>query len=458
MTDVGVIGLGVMGRNIVLNLVDKGYTVHVYNRTYFKTVDLEKQSENIHGHKELDTFMYALSEPRKIIMMLSAGNAIDMVLRDMCQLLDEGDVVVDGGNSNYVDTIRRCGEYKFNYVGCGISGGEYGARNGASMMPGCKKEAYGTIKKVLEDISCKKDGKPCCGWLGENGAGHFVKIVHNGIEYCEMELLQEIFNATVNSFGTRESFDAKKLEFTKEMLKEWNDSELGGYLVEICIKIMNKKDNGVYVVNEIIDKAEQKGTGKMCINASVELNVEVSAMANAVMARFLSHNKEKRLGFVKRIGKEEKKAFSGTGDDLKKAFYLCKTISYVQGFNLLLAAKKEHGWDYTIEQVCDIWGDGCILRCDVLSKFKEHFDEEPLEFSAFFVQVYKENIGALKRLCKDFIDCDVYSPVFSGCLSWLNGLKMNEGNGSLIQAMRDYFGRHGVILKGKEAVNINWCE
>lgn len=451
MKDIGVVGLGVMGSNLALNLADKGYTVHVFNRTKSKMQDLVGLSARIRGHETMSAMVGAISRPRRIILMVSAGAVVDRFLDDLDALLEEADTVVDGGNSYFKDTIRRYAGHRYNIVGCGISGGEYGARHGPSMMVGCKKEVYERMRGVFEDISCRHEGVPCCGWLGDHGAGHFVKIVHNGIEYCEMQLLQEVFNMVAD--GTEQ-----KIRLAREMFEEWSRSELSGYLVEICVKILAKRDGGGFVINAIEDKAEQKGTGKMCVVSSIEGGADTTAMVEAVMARFLSSNKQKRVAFS-RCTRDGERSSGGALDtaDIKKAFILCKVVGYVQGFNLLASARAAYGWEYTLDQICDIWKDGCILRCGLLGPIGEMARAETPEISPGFVEVYDENIRSLRKVCGYLVENDVYGPVFSSCLMWLNGLKMGEGNGHLIQAMRDYFGRHGVVLKGDGgSVNIDW--
>lgn len=459
--DIGLIGLGTMGRNLALNLADHGYSVGVYNRTYAKTVSTEQESDRIHGFKDLPDMLASLSpNPKKLIVMLPAGKVVEQFLEQMESLLTEEDIVIDGGNSDFTETIRRSSSYRFQYVGCGISGGEHGARYGPSIMVGCKREVYSHIAGILEAVSSKHGDKPCCGWLGENGAGHFVKLVHNGIEYSEMQLLQEIFNIVTygSTHGNESSVNGERLQFLRDILMEWNDGDLSGYLVEICIKILGHRTGSEHTINTILDKAEQKGTGKICLETALRMGVDVTAMADAVMARFLSHQKEKRMIISQSIWSNERGHFTILPDDLRKAFYLCKMVGYIQGFNLLLAAKEEYGWDYTLEQICGIWSNGCILRCKLLDHFKELAKHDPIEKSSYFLSVCRDGMPALKRTCHYSINCNVYAPVFHSCLMWVNGLLMGEGNGTLIQAMRDYFGRHGVVLKSGVQTNISWDE
>lgn len=453
MKDVAVIGLGVMGRNLVLNLVDHGYNVHVFNRTVLKTKNIVELSPRIFGYETLKEFVHALPTVRRIFLMVQAGKAIDEFLCMLDELLDDSDIVIDCGNSSHKDSARRASEHKYNFVGCGMSGGEFGARYGPSMMVGCRKDAYDLIRGVLEDISAKYEGKPCCGWMGEGGAGHFVKIVHNGIEYCEMQLLQEIYN--IICFGGRDAGQPCPNEVARRIFEEWCTGRLEGYLVEICGKILRKRSSNGYMIDQILDKTEQKGTGKMCVLAGIEAGVEVNAIAESVFARFMSHQKEKRERFSGMV-KDANRSRIPSEACMEKAFYLCKAIFYIQGANLLLSSKSAHGWSYSISQVCEVWRDGCILRCKFLDVLKRLSSADTLETSQEFLSIYNECGESLRTLCRYAVDNDIYCPLLSNCLMWLNGLKMNKKNGSLVQAMRDYFGRHGVVLVTGEHISIDW--
>lgn len=444
MKDIGIVGLGVMGSSLAQNLADRSYTVHAFNRTQSKTDALVARSHGIKGHRSVQEMVGALSRPRKIIIMVPAGRVVDKILGELDGHLDEDDIVVDGGNSDYKDTIRRGGEHRYAFVGCGISGGEEGARHGPSMLVGCRKDAYGVIGSVLEEISCSYGGVSCCGWLGEDGAGHFVKTVHNGIEYCEMQLLQEVFNMVAAGESSADS----AVDAARRVLADWNAGELESYVVDICMRILSKKVGGEYALNMIVDDAEQKGTGKMCVVASIEAAVDTVLMAESVMARFLSASKAKRVRFAEHMGGRAG-ARPVDCSRLKSAFYLCKMVSFVQGFGLLRAKAGEHGWPYQTGHICDIWRNGCILRSSFLEVMKEMSKHETLELSPAFVE-------AAKEVCRYAVDNGIYAPVFTSCLMWLNGLGMGEMNGSLVQAMRDYFGRHGVVLKSGRSTNIEW--
>lgn len=455
MTDVGLIGLGVMGRNLVLNMVDHGHKVHVFNRTRSKITEIEKISPQILGFDDLESFVSSLRSPRKILIMVSAGNAVDEFLGRLKPLLCEDDIVVDCGNSDYNDTIRRGREYLFHFAGCGVSGGEYGARYGPSIMVGCKKDVYEQLKDILESISAKHDSKPCCKWLGNDGAGHFVKIVHNGIEYCEMQLLQEI----LNMIGSR--------EYALKVFRKLNSGRSGGYLVEICEKIMCKRNNAGYFIDQISDKAEQKGTGKMCVLSAIEIDVDVGFIAQAVFSRYLSNSKERRQKFHEISNKQgsipemKLKRLDQTSEILviiEKAFYLAKCISYIQGAKFLMKRKEFNKWEYSISDVCDVWKDGCVLRCKFLNILPEIALDDALEHSDTFIKILEECLPSLRQFCQMSIQNNIYAPLFNDCLMWINGMNMPSGNGVLVQLMRNYFGRHPITLENGDSVEIEWDE
>lgn len=448
MKDVGVIGLGVMGRSLVLNFVDHGYNVHVFNRTVLKTRNIAELSPRILGYETLEDLVRTVPATRIIFLMVEAGRAVEEFLCMLDGLLDDTDIVIDCGNSSHKDSSRRAAEHKYCFVGCGISGGEFGARYGPSMMVGCRRDAYSTIRCILEDISAKYRDRPCCGWMGEGGAGHFVKVVHNGIEYCEMQLLQEVYNAVCSGCGDPNTT-------ARSIFGRWNKGRLQGYLVEICEKVLGKKNSSGYVVDQILDKAEQKGTGKLCVLAGIEADAEVNAIAESVFARFMSHQKDRRSRFSSLTASETRGKIPSEVC-MEKAFYLCKAVFYVQGINLLTSSKKAHGWAYTIPQVCDVWRSGCILRSSFLDVVKRFSSSEAPEASQEFLEIYNECRESLKAFCQYAVENEVYCPLASSCMMWLNGLKMSEKNGSLIQAMRDYFGRHGVVSGTGEHLNVDW--
>ncbi|KAM0681054.1 hypothetical protein GINT2_000837 [Glugoides intestinalis] len=445
MIHIGVIGLGVMGKNLVLNLVDNGYAVHIFNRTVSKAYELQETSDKIFPFETLESFVTSLVSPRKILLMVSAGKVVDEYLERLNNLLDVSDIVVDGGNSDYNETIRRYMSFRFNIVGCGISGGEVGARYGPSIMVGCKESVYPQIKDFLETISAKYESKPCCAWLGSDGAGHFVKAVHNGIEYCEMQLLQELYNISSSR------------QFLSNIYKELVNGRCASYLVEICQKILTSKNENGFLLEQIEDKAEQKGTGKFCVQAALNSNTDASFISISVFSRFQSHSKQRRVNFHN-VAPEKPKMlnFDLPIDTVEKAFYLAKALCYIQGIDLLMDNKDRYKWQYNIPQICDVWRNGCILRSKFLDVLKEIGRDKNPECSKKFLEIFNECHSSLKQFCKYVIDNDLYCPLFTSCLTWINGLQMNENNGTLIQAMRDFFGKHGVVFKSGKSGSIDW--
>jgi len=459
---IAVIGLGTMGSSLALNFADHGYSVHTFNRTYSKAENLKKENPEIHIYSTLAELIKHLEQPRVLFLMVPAGKVVDLFMKDLEQLVGPDDIVIDGGNSDYQDTIRRSNELKYHVVGCGISGGEYGARNGPSMMVGCKRKIYDRIKDIFTDISSRHHDKPCCGWLGEDGAGHFVKIVHNAIEYAEMQLLQEVYNITSAQECSNAS-NGHQGANNDNIFEEWNRNETESYLVGVCSIAMKRRHKGSRYLDQILDKAEQKGTGKMGVIASVELGSHTTSLTDAVLARFVSHDKESRVQFSKAfqssVPNDGKSHFDGKGnavdpEKLRRAFYLCKAVSYIQGFHLLKEMAQKHSWAYSVRDICDIWRNGCILRSGFLDVFKDIAEE--LECSEAFLKILGENYEALVATVAWCVKEGKYVPVHTSCLMWINGMKMAKKNGNLIQAMRDYFGRHGVVLESGETVNIDW--
>lgn len=459
MVHVGLIGLGVMGRNLGLNLVDHGYILHVFNRTKAKTVEFQKVAPEIRGFVDFNEFVTSLSSPRKILLVVSAGTAVEEYLKRLDAVLDKEDIVIDCGNSDYADTIQRSKIFKFNFVGCGVSGGEKGARHGPSLMVGCTKDVYEQIGGILEDISAKHNSQPCCKRLGNDGAGHFVKVVHNGIEYCEMQLLQELLNVV------------RSRETARELFRAINNGPCQGYLTEICEKILKKENDQGLVLDQIVDKAEQKGTGKICVRSGIELDSDVSFMAQAVFSRYLSSKKERRVKFneklskmagCKELGLDSADGHSGSIDGqvsmetLERAFYLSKAICYIQGFQLLLNAKEIHSWEYMANDICDVWREGCILRCKFLDVVREMATHDNFELSDSFMSILEDGLPSLKEVCQFSVENGTYAPLFNNCLQWVYGMNMASKNGILLQAMRDYFGRHGIVLEGGEHLSVHW--
>ncbi|TBU07679.1 decarboxylating 6-phosphogluconate dehydrogenase [Hamiltosporidium magnivora] len=460
--DVGLIGLGVMGKNLVLNIADHGYSVAVYNRTYNKTIEFitETNKNTIKGYEKLEDFIFSLKEPKIIFIMVMAGTAIDKILEEISGFLGINAVVIDGGNSHYLDTERRCYKYfgRFNYIGCGISGGEEGARYGPSLMPGGNKEGWVLIKELLCVISAKfKIGEnefPCCEWMGEGGSGHFVKMVHNGIEYGDMAILSELY--LIMKYLGMEN------EKMADTFKSWNDEhQFSGYLLNVMELVLKKKEKQEYIINSIEDKSEQKGTGRWCVVASIENTTPSTLMAESVYSRFLSNQKDLRIDFSKKIDDclEITNDINLNEDDLKRTFFMAKAVSYVQGFNLLRNGSKNNNWDLNLPSITRIWRNGCIIRSNFLEVIENIVQEvdENFELSDIFINICKQNIQNLRKVVGFSICKGIPVPVLSACLEFFDILNTKRGGGNIIQALRDYFGSHMVRFLGKdEDEHVEW--
>lgn len=421
--DLGVIGLGVMGKNLILNLIEKNYKVSVYNRTSTKTTALIEElntPSNVKGTYNLKEFVESLLCPRIIIILIQAGQPIDDLLVNLKPYLLSTDVLIDLGNSNYLDTERRMDNSLF--IGCGISGGEEGARYGPSLMPGGNVKAWSVVKKIFEDISARSEnGDVCVDWIGEGGSGHFVKMVHNGIEYAIMGLFSEIFNF-----------------ITVELLNSWKETFLNSYLLDIMIKIKERD------ISRVDDVAGNKGTGLLCIKNAMDCQCPLNMIYEATNSRFLSHDKEKRLKFSGLINKESNK-FVIKDSEMTGAMKLVFALAYVQGYELIKRFSLVKGWNLDIKSIKRVWMGGCIIR----SKFLTLEVED--ECSEEFIKIYKENIDNLRKVCVKFIENGVSAPVFLSALEHLDTLNHERSSGAVIQAMRDFFGRHGLkFIDGKE--------
>ncbi|KAF9761583.1 6-phosphogluconate dehydrogenase, decarboxylating [Nosema granulosis] len=452
---IGLIGLGNMGRNMALNLDDKGQRLHVYNRTSSKTDKLIKERPSISGYYSIKELIDSLEGDDKIIiLMLTTGAAIDAVLEEIKQYISDEDIVIDAGNSYFKDTIRRCNKYSFNYVGAGISGGEVGARYGASIMVGCNLDVWRKVAPILSNLSITSQytNKRCCEWFGENGAGHFVKMVHNGIEYCDMAIISE-------SYGI-----FKHLEYDNEVIssvfQKWNCGNLQSYLVEIAYKILNHQEDGNYMIDKIKDSAKQKGTGKDCVVESVHLSSPAVSIMEATFSRVISSRSEVRKE-LSTVLKMPKFILEIKESDIQQAMYLCRAISFVQGFNLLHEACEEYNWPKVLSQVSDVWTDGCILRGSFLKVMKTICEETEKDFetSKTFQEIFNENIEGLTRVVIYCAGHGIPIPVISSCYNYILGMKTENTTGNMIQAMRDCFGGHTVEFKdNNEIAHIEWLE
>ncbi|ADM11536.1 6-phosphogluconate dehydrogenase [Encephalitozoon intestinalis ATCC 50506] len=451
--EIGLIGLGVMGRNLALNIAAKGYKLHVFNRTSSKTDSLIQERPDICPHYSVEDLVKGMkSSPKIILLMLTSGKVVDIFLEELGKHLSKDDIVIDGGNSSFKDTIRR-NSYGFEFVGCGISGGEKGARNGASIMVGCGRETWEKVRGFLTDISATNSstGENCCVWLGEDGAGHFVKMIHNGIEYGDMAIISETY-LILRSLG----LDNREIS---SLFDNWDKKESESYLLRISCSILRMRNEKGSVIDQIMDVSEQKGTGKETVVTSMEMGVAVPAIMEAVASRIVSHMKDKRCKLSSKLEsiKGEKRISS---DAVRKGFYLARIVSYIQGLNLLMEGKEKYGWKYTIRDISRVWSDGCILRGKLINAIEEmgRGQEGDFELSPGFVSLCNKNFPYLKEMVLYSVENEVAVPTIASCLMYLSGIKEKEGGGSMIQAMRDYFGSHMVTMEGEaKAEHIEWA-
>jgi 6-phosphogluconate dehydrogenase len=464
--DIGLIGLAVMGENLVLNMESKGFTVAVYNRTAKRVDDFtygRGAGKRILGYKDIASFVSALQKPRKVFIMVKAGAAVDETIARLLDVLESGDVIIDGGNSNYGDTVRRAALVESRgllYVGAGVSGGEEGALLGPSIMPGGSPAAWPLVKPILQKIAAQTDGQPCCDWVGENGAGHFVKMVHNGIEYGDMQLICEIYQMLKDVAGL-------SYPQMRDVFDEWNNGRLCSYLVEITRDILGfNDDDGQPLVEKILDTAGQKGTGKWTGIAALEAGVPLTLIVEAVFSRCLSAVKDERVKAAKvfRAPKitapTDKKAFI---DDMERALYVAKVISYAQGFLLLREAAKEHGWNLNYGGIAMMWRGGCIIRSVFLGRIKEAYENngalENLLLDPFFAGIINDSEGALRRTAAAAVLNGIPAPSLTSALSYFDAYRSERLPANLLQAQRDYFGAHTyerLDRKRGEAFHTNW--
>lgn len=449
--DIGLIGLAVMGQNLVLNMDDHGYTVAVFNRTVEKVdafLQTTAKGTKVLGAHSLQEFFSFLQRPRKVLFMVKAGQAVDDLIEECLPFLEKGDVIIDGGNSHYPDSERRMQELEKKgilFVGSGISGGEEGARHGPSIMPGGNPQAWPVVGKILQKIAAKaeEDGRACCEWIGEGGAGHYVKMVHNGIEYGDMQLICEAYHLLQQGAGC-------SIDEIQEIFVSWNQGVLHSYLIEIASYVFSHRDtDGKPLVDKILDVAGQKGTGKWTGISALELGLPVTLIGEAVFARCLSSMKEERVRASKKYPCPtmppiaDKKAFIAS---VMQALYVSKIISYAQGFMLMRAAAKEYQWHLDYGSIALIWRAGCIIRSRFLNDIKEAFDKNPqlenLLFDAFFEDAVKQGEAGF-RACVSYAVCaGIPTPCFSAALSYFDGYRHEKLPANLLQALRDFFGAH----------------
>jgi 6-phosphogluconate dehydrogenase len=451
--DIGLIGLAVMGQNLVMNMNDHGFTVAVYNRTTAKVDEFlagSAKGSKVIGTHSVEELCENLKRPRRVMLMVQAGRAVDAVIDELLPFLEKGDIIIDGGNSHYTDTMRRAKmleEKGLLFVGCGVSGGEEGARYGPSLMPGGSRDAWPHIKEIFQAIAAKvADGTPCADWVGDSGAGHFVKMVHNGIEYGDMQLISESYDILRNAAGL-------SLDELAEVFTEWNKGKLDSYLIEITGNVLRYRDeDGQPLIDKILDLAMQKGTGKWTSEASLDMDVPLTLITEAVLARFLSALKDERVNASRQLSGPTPNGSGYSGDrkalveDLGNALFAAKIISYTQGYMLFRAAAKTYGWSLNYGGIALLWREGCIIRSAFLGKIKEAYDRDPnlvnLLLDPYFKAQVEAGEGPWRRVVARAVEAGVPVPALSSALAFYDGYRRERLPANLVQALRDYFGAH----------------
>ncbi|MEG1219296.1 MAG: NADP-dependent phosphogluconate dehydrogenase [Lactococcus sp.] len=448
----GVVGMAVMGKNLALNVESRGYTVALFNRTTAKTEEVvaEHPDKNFVLTKTIEEFVAAIEKPRRIMLMVQAGPATDATIQALLPHLDKGDILIDGGNTHFPDTMRRNAELAdsgINFIGTGVSGGEKGALEGPSIMPGGQKEAYDLIAPIFEQIAGKapQDGKPCVAYMGPNGAGHYVKMVHNGIEYGDMQLIAESYDLLKRVLGLGNAE-------IQSIFEEWNEGELDSYLIEITKEVLKRKDDqgtDGYIVDKILDKAGNKGTGKWTSQSSLDLGVPLPLITESVFARFISTYKDERVKASSILSGPEVK-FSGDKaeivEKIRQALYFSKIMSYAQGFAQLRQASKEYDWDLPYGTIAQIWRAGCIIRAEFLQNITDAFDKdanlENLLLDEYFIDITKRYQAAVRDVVSLAVQAGIPVPTFTSAISYYDSYRSANLPANLIQAQRDYFGAH----------------
>ncbi|MFT4092410.1 MAG: decarboxylating NADP(+)-dependent phosphogluconate dehydrogenase [Niabella sp.] len=450
LSDIGVIGLAVMGENLILNMESKGFRVTAYNRTVDKVehfINGRAKGKNIQGAHSIEELVASLKSPRKIMLMVKAGKPVDDFIDLLIPCLDKGDIIIDGGNSHFPDTERRVKYVEskgLRYIGTGVSGGEEGALLGPSIMPGGSKDAWPEVKPIFQGIAARvADNAPCCDWVGDGGAGHFVKMVHNGIEYGDMQLICEVYQVMKNLLG----MSAGEMH---EVFKEWNEGELDSYLIEITRDILAYKEAGEPIIDKILDTAGQKGTGKWTGTVALELGIPLTLITESVFARCLSALKEERTAASKVLTAGPEPAFTGDKkqfiDQLRDALFAAKVISYAQGYQMMRAAAKEYGWELNYGNIALMWRGGCIIRSRFLSNIKEAFDKNPglvnLLLDPYFAEKIQACQGGLRKVTATALLNGIPVPCLSAGINYYDGYRSERLPANLLQAQRDYFGAH----------------
>ena len=449
-SDIGLIGLAVMGENLVMNMESHGFTVSVFNRTTEKVtnfVEGRAKGKNIVGTYSLEELVASLEKPRKVMLMIKAGEAVDGMIDKLVPLLEPGDIIIDGGNSHFPDTSRRTAYVESKgllYVGTGVSGGEEGALRGPSLMPGGSPAAWPSVRPIFQAICAKtEDGSPCCDWVGENGAGHFVKMVHNGIEYGDMQLICESYQLMRDLLGLSP-------DEMHGIFEEFNRGDLDSYLIQITRDILAFKDeDGAPIIDRILDTAGQKGTGKWTVISALDEGIPLTLIGEAVFSRCLSAMKEERVSASKKLHGPDK-SFVGSRDafieDIKNALFASKIVSYAQGYSLMRSAASAYGWNLNYGGIALMWRGGCIIRSRFLGKIKEAFDEDPslpnLMLAPFFTEKLEKAQEGWRRVCAAAVMNGIPVPAMSTALSYYDGYRTESLPANLLQAQRDYFGAH----------------
>lgn len=463
--EIGVIGMSIMGCNLALNIESRGYSVSIFNRSKEKTdkVITENLGKKLIPYYTIREFVGSLEKPRRIFLMVKSGEATDKTIVSLISYLDKGDIIIDGGNAYFKDTIRRNQELLakgFNFIGAGVSGGEEGALKGPAIMPGGQKKAYDLVAPILQKIAAKSDGQPCVSYIGPDGAGHYVKMVHNGIEYSNMQLIAEVYAVFKNV-----------LKLTNEELAdiffEWNKGELSSYLIEITAKIFRKKEDqtGNYLINVILDKAANKGTGKWTSQSALDLGVPATLTTESVFARYLSFSKEQRVMASKILAGPIITLFKGNKQEFiekaRCALYLGKIISYAQGFQQLKTASDEYQWQLNYSKIASIFRAGCIIRAQFLKKIANAYNQNPFLINLMLAPCFKEITDGYTQSLRDITSFGIQNgiplPAFTAAISYYDSYRSIVLPANLIQAQRDYFGAHTYKRIDKEdVVHTEW--
>lgn len=466
---IGVVGMAVMGKNLALNIESRGYSVALYNRTGSKTQEVldENPDKNLFGTYSVEEFVAAIEKPRRIVMMVQAGRGTDATIQALLPHLDKGDILIDGGNTFFQDTIRRSEELAdsgINFIGTGVSGGEEGALKGPSIMPGGQKEAYELVAPILEQISAKaEDGTPCVTYIGPDGAGHYVKMVHNGIEYGDMQLIAESYDLMQNILGL-------SVDEMAEIFNEWNQGELDSFLIEITADILTRKDDldtGLPVVDVILDAAGNKGTGKWTSQSALDLGVPLPLITESVFARYISAYKEERVIASEVLQGPAKFEYTGDTKELvekiRQALYFSKIMSYAQGFAQLRSASKEYNWNLPFGEIAKIWRAGCIIRAQFLQKITDAYDNDEdlanLLLDDYFKEITEKYQQSVREVVSLAVQSGVPVPTFASAIAYFDSYRAKRLPANLIQAQRDYFGAHTYERVDREGIfHYSWYD